>query len=334
MLAVGIGIYLLADLFEKIDDLLEARLAWQTIFAFFAYKIPLIISQILPAVALLAVLIQLGLMRQNLELLALQASAISFFRLVVFFCVYAFVLSGAQLLFSDFLGVWGSNKSETIWREQVRKKNMQGTVVRDIWFREGLAYVHIDRLYPREERGQGIEINFLDNQSAVQKIVTARQFTARAGEWELEQVVIYSPDGFGTIRKEKVKYPFSTDLKTFQTIDFKKDLDMLPLPELLAARVRLEAAGSNVEWLETALHGRFAYAFSVLSLVLSGLALLRKIRNIYVLVLCGVVCLFVYYGIFVFATSAGAHGVLPPWLGAWLVNIVFMGVAGLQLVRR
>lgn len=333
MLAVGIGIYLLADLFEKIDDLLEAQLAWQTICVFFAYKIPLIVSQILPAVALLAVLIQLGLMRQNLEILALQASAISFFRLFVFFFFYACVLSGVQLAFSEFLGVWGSEKSEAIWREQVRKKDMQGTIIEDVWFREGRAYVHIDRLYPRENRGEGIEINFLDT-GGIQKIVRAREFTARAGKWLLKEAVTYSPGSFTVTGQEKITYRFSTDLKSFQTIDFKKDLDMLPLPELLSARARLEAAGSNVEWLETALHGRVAYAFSILSLILGGLALTQKIHNIYVLVLCGVVCLFIYYGVFVFSTSAGAHGVIPPWLGAWLVNILFMGVAGLQLVQK
>ncbi len=334
MLAVGIGIYLLADLFENLDDLLKARLGWQTIFAFFAYKTPLIISQILPAVALLAALIQLGLMRQNLEILALEASAVSFSRLLIFFCLYAFVLSWVQLAFSEFLGVWGSEKSETIWREQVKKKDMQGTVIEDIWFREGQAYIHIALLYPRENRGKGVEINFLNSQNGIQKIVKAPTFTAQGGEWVLEKAVINTPDSFTVTRQEKVKYRLTTDLKSFQTIDFKKDLDMLPLPDLLSARKRLEAAGSNVEWLETALHGRFAYAFSFLSLLLVGLALTRKIHNIYVLVLSGVVCIFVYYGVFVFSTSAGAHGTLPPWLGAWLVNILFAGLAVFQLVRK
>ena len=160
MLSVGIGIYLLIDVFEFLDRFLESGMIREMIL-FFIYKIPYIVSQIFPAVILLSTLIQLGLMRQNMELLALQAGAISFSKVVFFFCVYAFILSWVQLFISDVLSVWGSEKSTVIWQQQVKKTSVQGTVVDDIWFREGEMYVHIEQAYIVENKGKNIQIVFL-----------------------------------------------------------------------------------------------------------------------------------------------------------------------------
>jgi lipopolysaccharide export system permease protein len=49
-LAVGTALYLMSDLFDRLDDFMEAGLGMATALRYFAVKIPLIISQIMPAV--------------------------------------------------------------------------------------------------------------------------------------------------------------------------------------------------------------------------------------------------------------------------------------------
>ena len=78
VLGVGIGLYLLSDLFDRLDDFLEAGVSAKVAITYFVVKTPLIISQILPAVFLIACILQLCIMARSRELVALQAGGISF----------------------------------------------------------------------------------------------------------------------------------------------------------------------------------------------------------------------------------------------------------------
>ena len=72
-LAVGIGLYVLTDLFERLDNFIEAGLSVGMVLTYFVVKMPLVISQILPVIFLLSTVIQLCIMARSRELTALQA---------------------------------------------------------------------------------------------------------------------------------------------------------------------------------------------------------------------------------------------------------------------
>ena len=55
---------------EKIDDIIEAGLSRADAIAYFQYRIPTIVAQILPVGMLLAIIIALGLMNKNNEIIA------------------------------------------------------------------------------------------------------------------------------------------------------------------------------------------------------------------------------------------------------------------------
>lgn len=74
-LAVGIGLYVLTDLFERLDNFIEAGLSVGMVLTYFVVKMPLVISQILPVIFLLSTVIQLCIMARSRELTALQAGA-------------------------------------------------------------------------------------------------------------------------------------------------------------------------------------------------------------------------------------------------------------------
>ena len=76
-LAVGIGLYVLTDLFERLDNFIEAGLSVGMVLTYFIVKMPLVISQILPVIFLLSAVIQLCIMARSRELTALQAGGIS-----------------------------------------------------------------------------------------------------------------------------------------------------------------------------------------------------------------------------------------------------------------
>jgi lipopolysaccharide export system permease protein len=88
-------------------------------------------------------------------------------------------------------------------------------------------------------------------------------------------------------------------------------------------------------WLYTKLYGRFAAAFTCLVVVLIAVpfAAASGRRNAFVGVAASITIFFVYFLLQQFGFAFGQAGQVPPWLGAWLPNLVF-GIAGLWMMAR
>ena len=76
-LAVGIGLYVLTDLFERLDNFIEAGLSVGMVLTYFVVKMPLVISQILPVIFLLSTVIQLCIMARSRSFAAFSGAASS-----------------------------------------------------------------------------------------------------------------------------------------------------------------------------------------------------------------------------------------------------------------
>ncbi len=75
-------IFIAVDFIEKIDDFMDAGLSTTRVIQFFEYKTPFIVAQITPVGILLAVLIVLGVMNKNNEIVALRAGGVSVYYLL------------------------------------------------------------------------------------------------------------------------------------------------------------------------------------------------------------------------------------------------------------
>ncbi len=328
VLAVGIGLYLLSDLFDRLDDFLEAGLGLKVVLTYFLVKTPLIISQILPAVFLLACILQLCLMARSRELIALQAGGISFARLARFFITYGLIWAVAQLAFSQFLGVRGEDMASRIWREQVRKKSTEDAVLRSVWFTEEQYIVHLGTVQPGHGQGTDATVYELDDQGlSILQVLQADRFTAQKGQWLFESVRILDPGMFTTGRTEYVSLPLQQDVAAFKVIDPRMDLQKLPVWSLWGAIRQLRASGSNVEALWTALHMKIAYAASVVVMGLIGLMLATWKDNLYICLGVGLLLTFGYYALFTVGGSLGEKGMVFPFVAAWGADVLFSGLA-------
>ena len=105
-LAVGIGLYVLTDLFERLDNFIEAGLSVGMVLTYFIVKMPLVISQILPVIFLLSAVIQLCIMARSRELTALQAGGISLGVVANSMILCGIFWGSVQLGFSEYLACW------------------------------------------------------------------------------------------------------------------------------------------------------------------------------------------------------------------------------------
>ncbi|AMK11818.1 LptF/LptG family permease [Pseudodesulfovibrio indicus] len=331
-LAVGTCIYLLSDIFDRLDDFIRAGLGAETILFYFIVKIPLIVSQLMPAVFLLAMVIQLGVLSRSREMLALRAGGVSFAWFIRFFVIYALVWSGGQLVFSQFLGVFGEYEANRIWKEDVRKKQLDELTIKDLWFRDGPFIVMAKEAHPGKSRASDITVYEFttDNQELI-RILTAKKALIDDHGWGLLDVHELDTRTFIAVDRLSQFLSVRQNLKAYAAVELKGDTAQLPLFELSKAIKRLEESGSNVEILRTVWHGKFSYACSMMVMALLALALVTWSENVYANIGLSLILIFVQYGVHVVGATAGEKGVLPPIIAAWLGNAIMGGAASLRL---
>lgn len=331
-LAVGTSIYLLSDVFDRLDDFIRAGLGAETILFYFFVKIPLIVSQLMPAIFLLAMVIQLGVLTRSKEMLALQAGGVSYAWFVRFFVIYAMVWSCGQLVFSQFLGVFGEVEANRIWKEDVRKKQLDELTIKNLWFRDGPFIVLADEAYPGKSRASEVTVyEFATDTQELIRILKAKKALIDDNGWGLLDVHELDTRTFVSVNRLSQFLSVRQNLKAYAAVELKGDKAQLPLLDLSKAIKKLEESGSNVEILKTVWHGKWSYAFSITVMALLALMLMTFSENVYANIGLSLILIFTQYGIHVVGATAGEKGVLPPILAAWMGNITMGGVASLRL---
>ena len=245
-LAVGIGLYVLTALFERLDNFIEAGLSVGMVLTYFVVKMPLVISQILPVIFLLSTVIQLCIMARSRELTALQAGGISLGVVANSMILCGIFWGGVQLGFSEYLGVAGERESARIWQEEVRKKNLAATVLKDVWFTDGDWIVSLGTLDP-QAHGTGFSgYELSDDGLSIKRIVQASTFTAEPNHWALQNVRVYTPDTFTQEQEPDFVLPLRQDPETFRLVSTGTKPQQLPLWQLGDAISQLKSSGSNV----------------------------------------------------------------------------------------
>jgi len=330
-LGAGTFIYLLADLADRLEHFLDAGLSWRQIITYFMVKMPLIFSQILPAVFLLAIVLQIGLLVRNREMMALRAGGLSISWFIRFFLVYALIWSFGQLLFSQFVASYGEREASRIWREDVRKKQLDKRTVKNLWFREGPYIVHAGEAQPTSSRVNDVTVYEFDRDAMrLTRIMTAKKGLVDEHGWGLLDVWEIETSDFTASRLLTNFIPLRQNMRSFLNED-SPDRSDLPLWHLGQVIDELKESGSNVERLRTAWHGKWSYALSIITMALLGLALCSFFENLYINLVLSLVVIFSYYGLYVLGITTGQKGLLPPILGAWLANLSFISLAALRL---
>ncbi|MDR3042932.1 MAG: LptF/LptG family permease [Desulfovibrio sp.] len=331
-LAIGTGLYILSDLFDRLDDFLEAGVSFSVAAWYFAAKTPLIISQILPAVFLLATLAQLCLMSRGRELIALQAGGISMGRIARILILCGLVWGGVQLGFSQVLGVSGEVEAARIWSEDVRGKTEATATLRNVWFTDGAYVVSLAEVVPAQGTGHGLAAYELsDDGLSILRVVRAASFQAGERQWDLRDVIEFDPSGYISTQHDTLAIPLRQDVQAFLVTARNADPSRLPLWQLGDAIDRLSASGSNVEGVRTAWHMKLAYAASLVVMAAVAAAIVTWRDNIYLGIGLSLVITFLFYTMFTVGGTLGQKGIVSPPLAAWGANALILAVAVFRL---
>ena len=120
VLAVVVGLYVIVEFFNKADNFMEAGLSIARLIRYLQLRLPQIIVQIIPVALLLAVLIALGLMNKNNEIVALRCAGVSVYYLLRSVLTIALVASIVIFFISETVVPITISRANKIWLMEVK----------------------------------------------------------------------------------------------------------------------------------------------------------------------------------------------------------------------
>jgi LPS export ABC transporter permease LptG/LPS export ABC transporter permease LptF len=128
VLAGFVSLILVFTVFDLLKDILSHDIAWSTVGQYLINLAPSILYQTTPLAVLIAVLVTFGVLNRNSEIIAMKASGISLYRLVIPIVFIAATLSASLFLFDQYYLPQANRKQEAL-RNIIKGKPPQ-TVLR------------------------------------------------------------------------------------------------------------------------------------------------------------------------------------------------------------
>jgi lipopolysaccharide export system permease protein len=338
VLAVVVGLYIIVEFFNKADNFMEAGLPISRLIRYLQLKLPQIITQITPVGILLAILIALGLMNKNNEIIALKCGGVSVYYLLRPVLTIAVFLSILLFFLSEIIVPITISKANKIWLMEVKNKPTITSKQRNIWIKGHRAIYFIRYFNPQNHAVSGVILNFFDNEFNLARRVDANRGLYVEGKWvfydSMEQVLdretqIYNVQ-FHTQKVENVDF-LPEDLRRA----FKKSAEM-NIAELFRYIQEVESEGYDATTFRVDFHARFAYPVLLIIVCIlgTGIAVKRKSREgPSVSIAFGAVLVFLYWVLHSFCLSLGYGGMLPAVISAWISNLIFSCYAVLNLIN-
>lgn len=336
-LATFVGIYLLVDFFEKVDQFMANEATIGQYVGYFLIKIPLIATQVTPLAVLMAVFMTLGGLSRSNEITAMRSGGLSLLRISLPLVAVALFISFTVLVASEFLTPICARKSNHLLHTEVRGKPEISYRRDRIWFREGSQLINIRLANPEQGTLQGLTIYQLGANELLERRIDATSAQFQEGGWQLEKGTVRSFEGAsGNLSKlerfETLAFPLGKTPKDFQVVETKKE--ELSFSELRSLAKKFLAEGYDATRYRVDMHARLATPFACLIMAFLGIPFaLQKGRHssialgIAVSVAIGV-SFFILQSI---ALALGYSSVLPPLVAAWSANLLF-ALFGLWLI--
>jgi len=337
VLAAAVGIYISVDFFENVDKFMEAGLPISRMLEFFQLKLPLIISQITPIGILLAVLITLGLMIKNKEIIALKSGGMSMYYLLrpiltlgILFSVFLFILS-------EMIVPLTISKANRIWRVEVEKYALTSTQ-KNIWFKGHGSISYISYFNPQDKTISGITLNFFDRQFSLVRRVDAAKGKFQNGRWIFYNVMeqMFNPSTGSYEVKFLDKKVEKMDFSPEDLQKVAKKSEEMSANELFAYIQEIESEGYDSTPYRVDFHDKFALPLAclIICIIGMGLSVTKRIKEgMSISITLGFLVVFLYWITHSFCLSLGYGGLLPPPIAAWISNFIFTCLGVLNLIN-
>jgi lipopolysaccharide export system permease protein len=328
---------LVIDLIENIDTFIDHEATLLQIARYYVFRTPYWVLLALPITTLLGTLFSLGGLARRSEIIAAKAAGISLHRLLTPLYLFSVVMACAAICFTDVI-VPGATFRYNTTRDEIRSYSRSDGSRRQVLLQDVAGQFIFARSYDhKRRRAHQVTWERTDGSRTIER-ATGRVALWRPdpGRWVLTDGHYYLLDG-----PDLQAAPFDSLALTLVQLspeDFarqQKEPEEMDYAELSGYIQRARTNGEDVTRHVVDLHLKIAFPFTCVVIFLLGAPLGAATRrggraSAFGL---GVLICFVFYGSVKAGQALGWNGILAPWLGAWLVILVF-GALGLLLLRR
>jgi len=330
LVAVFIFLFETFTFFELLDDIARHRIPFLVVVSYFRYLAPYLAYQLAPLAALVAVLVTLGVMSKNNEIVACKASGISLYRLAVPLLLAGLSLAAVMVVLDDTYLPYANQRQDAL-RNQIKGRPAQTYTRPQRWiFGENSKIYNYDLFDPTQNLFGGLTVIELDPVSfhAKRRIFANRaRWSGQQNVWILENgwirdfsdgtVANYQPFG-ATALPELKEPPAYFNRQVLQAFQMSWD-------DLRLYIDGLQRAGFDVSALRVQWHKKLAYPLiaPVSMLLAIPFALLVGMRGALGGVALGVGIAITYWAAAALLEAMGGVGQLPPLLAGWSPDLIF-----------
>ncbi|MCP4715885.1 MAG: LPS export ABC transporter permease LptG, partial [Deltaproteobacteria bacterium] len=272
-MASFVALYILVDLFERLDDMIKHQVAIGLVIKYFLCSIPMIIYQVCPLGVLLCSFITIGIFVRNQEITALKAHGISLFRVLNVFVVMAFVLCLLSLWLQEYVLPYTNTQVKEIKTFHIKgKKKSRLKKNHNVWYRSedtvyNFGFFDQDRSLLRD-----VTILTFDPQFALRSRIDAEKVVWEDGVWKVEQGRLREFDGRGGMRLSRFeRQAVSIDKSPLDLQDARKEGEEMSFSEIRAFIKQIRREGYSSTPYEVDLHAKLSYPFISVVMAILGI---------------------------------------------------------------
>lgn len=324
--AAFVMLYVIIDLFDRLDILLKHEASVDAAARYFFFKIPLMLTQITPPAVIVSVLLSLGLLSRRNEIVAMRASGISLGQTALPLFLLAVGVSFLSLGWNETVVPYSSRKFQYVNNIEIRKRDLRGILSdREIWYHGGAGFYNIDHVDRQRRVVYGLVIYQFDDGFQLRSVLRIPRAEWKDGGWVLEGVrhtigtdVLTTP-----IDAQSVSIPETLD----DFLEVQREPEELSYGLLRKRITDLTRKGIDASHYLVDLHLKLALPFASAVLAIVAIPIggrLRRQPSIAAIVGLGTGVGFAYWVLLGLANSLGQSGALPPLVAAWAANVVFL----------
>lgn len=343
-LAAFTMIFVLHDLFDHLEDFVEAGTSLASAIQYYTYLLPSLLVYIVPVSLLLATLYSLSLLTKNNELTAMRASGVSLYRLLIPFASVGFAASITVSVINERLGPASAYWChQFINVEKSRGQDVDVNLVKDHPLKNELEHrLWLIRQFNASTfEMKGVFLTQEREDGSREMEYSAERAAWLDGSWWFYEVTIqrYDEDNhpMGASREEDfMEMTQLTETPKDFINEIKNNKEFMSAAELKKfVRTRPNLSEESQAIHLTDFHSRLAMPWTCFVVTLLGIPLGSATgrRGAFLGVFLSISMFFLLYIAINLGLAWGKNGSIQPWLAGW-VPVLLFGAAGLVLLYR
>src|SRR5271170_7148707 len=177
--------YLLGDIFERFNDLMQYGGLGLLGVEYFVLKLPLIVSQILPAACLAGTLLGFALLNRSGEVLACQQLGISRLEMAAPVLAVAALISVFNFLLSETIVPLATREAHYLYSVELKKRKLVGVFAdHGIWVRVRDGFLSADAYDSAHQQLRGVTLYQIGPDYSLRNIVHADSAAWNGKSWQ------------------------------------------------------------------------------------------------------------------------------------------------------